>query len=249
MSYSHIESLDEFWEKLWRRAREQLTDTEPEFVIRFLACQQSGLPIDECYAESIPLLSGRFDTIIDLIESLHEVRYYWKRLSEAYRLLKASPSVKASPLPTDPPLSESEWFTYHLDFWWHALYGLFDRFGTFITRLDRRLNLPRGSEVRKYIKDIRNLIRQTRGKIALVRDPVAHYRSQGLEGLRKDHIWEGNLASNTVEDQVTTYGEAFMLHRGDHEEFVSYWMYVARDLVLEATFSKLVKQVPFDKVM
>ena len=248
MSYPHIKSLDEFWGKLQQRARERLTDTEPEFVTRFLTCQQLGLPTDKCYAESVPLLSGRFDTIIDLIESLHEVRYYWKRLSEAYRLLKAAPSMKVSPLPTDPPLSESEWFIYHLDFWWHALYGLFDRFDTFITRLERRLNLPKDSEVRKDIEDIRNAIRQTHKEIAKVRDPVAHYRSQGLQGLRSDHIWEGDLASNTSHDQVTTYDEAFMLHSDDHEEFVSHWMYVVHDVVLEATFSKLVKQVPFDKI-
>lgn len=249
MSYSHVKSLDEFWGKLWQSARERLADTEPEFITRFLACQQLGLPVDQCYAESIPLLSGRFDTIIDLIESLHEVRYYWKRLSEAYRLFKVSPSIKVSPLPTDPPLSESEWFNYHLDFWWHALYGLFDRFDIFITRLERRLNLPRDSEVRKYIKDVRNLTKQTHKTIAQMRDPVAHYRSQGLEGWKKDHIWEGNLALNTLDDRVTVYGEVFMLHRDDHEEFVSNWTSVVHDVVLEGTFSILLKQVPFDKII
>lgn len=248
MSYSHIESLDEFWEKLWQRARERLIDTEPEFVTRFLACRQLGLPIDKCYAESTPLLSGGFDTIVDLIESLHEVRYYWKRLSEAYRLLKASYSIKVSPSSVDPPLSESEWFIYHLDFWWHALYGLFDRLGRFITRLERRLNLPRDSETRKYIKDVRNLIKQTHKTIAQMRDPIAHYRSQGLQGLKKDHIWEGDLASNTSEDKVTIYEEAFMLHRNDHEQFISHWTSVAHDVVLERTFSILVEQVPFDKI-
>jgi len=242
MSYSHIKSLDEFWEKLWQRARERLNDAEPEFVTRFLACRQLGLPIDKCYTESTPLLSGGLGTVIDLIESLHEVRYYWKRLTEAYRLLKASP------LPTDPPLSESEWFTYHLDSWWHALYGLFERLLRFVTRLERRLNLPVDSEVRGYIKEVRGAILQTRRKITVARDPVAHYRSQGLEGLRKDHIWEGNLASNTSDDEVTTYGEAFILHRNDHEEFVSNWMHIVRDLVLDGTFSKLAKQVPFDKI-
>jgi hypothetical protein len=233
---------------LWQRAREQLANTEPEFMTRYLACQQLGLPIDKCYAESIPLLSGKFDSTIDLIESLHEVRYYWKRLSEAYRLLKASPSIKVSPLPTDPPLSESEWYIYHLDSWWHAVYGLFDRFGTFITRLERRLNLPGDTEIRKHIKEIRDIIRQSHKAIALVRDPVAHYRSQGLQGLRKDHIWEGDLASNRSDDQVTLYDEAFMLHRDDHMKFISSWTSIAHDAVLEATFSILVKQVPFDKI-
>jgi hypothetical protein len=248
MSYSQIKSLDEFWEKLWQRARELFPNIEPQFVSKFLACQQLGLPIDQCCKESIPLLSGKFETFIDLMESLHEVRYYWKRLSEAYRLFKISPLIKISPLSTEPLVSESEWFIYHLDFWWHALYGLFDRFNIFITRLDRRLNLPKDSEVREYIRNIRGNIEQTREPIAKIRDPVAHYRSQGLQGLRKDHIWEGDLVLNLLDDRVTLYDEAFMLHRDYYEEFVSNWTSLIKDVVLEGTFSILVQKVPFDKI-
>lgn len=248
MSYEHIKSLDEFWEKLWQRAREQLTVIEPQFVNRLATCHKLGIPFDKSRSESVPLLSGEFDTFIDLIESLHEVRYYWKRLSEASRLFKASPTVKTNPLPTGPPLSESEWFIYHLDFWWHAAYGLFDRFEIFVTRLERRLALSKDSDARKYISSIRNRIKQTHKEIAKVRDPVAHYCSQGLQGLRKDHIWEESLALNIQEDEVAVYDEAFMLHRDFYEKHVSYWTTLIQNVVLGETFSMLIEKVPFDKI-
>lgn len=90
MSYSRIKNVDEFWDKLWQKAKERLVDIEPAFVDRYTTCMRLDLPVDQCYAQSIPLLTGKFGTYISLMESLHEVRYYWKRLSEAARLFEAS---------------------------------------------------------------------------------------------------------------------------------------------------------------
>lgn len=247
MPYTHIQNLDEFWEKLWQQTRKQLILSEPDFANRFITCRKLGFSIDKCHEESIPLLSGKFTNLIDLIVTLHETRYYWKRLSEAYRLFNAANIIKTNPLPIDPEINESEWFIYHLDFWWHASYSFFQRFRRFLIRLEKNLNIPQNSEINNYIKEAAKASKDSYILFAKVRDPIAHYCSQGLQGLQNDHVWEGSLILKEIEDTVDVYDQVFMYHRDYYEKFVSDWTYVIKDII-DNTFNVLNQKLPFNKI-
>jgi hypothetical protein len=193
------------------------------------------------------LLIGRFDGFVNLVEALHEVKYYWKRLSEASRLFEATDNVRADPINLEPPINENEWFLYHLDNWWHAIYGLLERLKKFLTQLDRRLEVQENEHIRIYIQEAILATKKTNDLFGKVRHPIAHHTSQGIQGLKADHMWEMEIALGIADDTVAKYDEAFMLHREFYEEHVAGYTSMMRDL-LDMVFSELLLQVPFDKI-
>lgn len=247
MPHSHIHSMDEFWNKLWQSGGSRLAEDEPAFIARIEVCQKLNLPFDKCCDESVPQLTGKFDGFVNLLEALHEVRYYWKRLSETARLFGAADQVRTNPIKVNPPIVENEWFIYHLDYWWHAAYSLFDRLQKFLTQIDRRLAVPQDSEIRAYIKEAALAARRTVELFGKVRNPIAHHTSQGVQGLKADHLWEVEIALGIVDDKVAKYDEAFMLHRDFYEDHVAKFTPVIRDL-LNMVFSELLLRVPFGKI-
>ena len=247
MPHSHIQSVDDFWDKLWQNGAVKLRKDEPAFLNRIDVCQKSDLSYGKCCDESIPILTGKFDKFVNLLESLHEVRYYWKRLSEATRLFEISNQWKASPINTTPLINENEWFIYHLDNWWHAVYGLLERLEKFLTQLDRRLGVEQDSEIKAYIKEAIRATKETNELFGKVRNPIAHHSSQGVQGLKADHHWEMEIALAISDDKVAKYDEAFMLHRDFYEERIAEYYAMIRGL-LDMVFSGLLAKVPFGKI-
>ena len=156
---------------------------------------------------------------MDLLESLYEVRYYWKRLTETARLLEVN--VPETPL---NQISEASWFIYNLDSYWHAVYGLEDRIITFLTRFKRMHKSPSAEETElleiwtKAIKMIK-----TKGT-KKVRDPLAHIRSQGVQGWRDDHHWEAALVRNDKTDFVEIYDKVYLQHKEFYLGYIRKWI-------------------------
>ncbi|MGD0354930.1 MAG: hypothetical protein ABSB31_05765 [Dehalococcoidia bacterium] len=239
--------MDDFWDRLWQTGGVRLKDNEPSFTTRIEACRKLNLPFGKCCAESIPLLTGRFDAFVDLLEALHEVRYYWKRLSEVTRLFGAADQIRTNVIKVEPPINENEWFIYHLDYWWQVTFSLFERFNKFLIQLDRRLDAPQNAEVRAYLKEASHAAQKTRDLFGKGRHPIAHHSSQGIQGLKADHVWETEIVLGIVDDKVAKYDEAFMLHRDFYEERITEYTPMFRDL-LDMIFSELLLRVPFDKI-
>ncbi|MDD5312819.1 MAG: hypothetical protein PHO26_07275 [Dehalococcoidia bacterium] len=239
--------MDEFWDRLWQSGGNRLAYDEPAFTERIGACKKLNLPYGKCCSESTPLLTGRFNGFANLLEALHEVRYYWKRLSEVERLFRAADQVGANPHEVEPPITENEWFIYHLDYWWQVTYSLFERFNKFLTQVERRLEVPQNAELRTYLKEVKQAAQKTSDLFGKGRHQIAHHSSQGMQGLKADHVWETEIALGIANDKVAMYDEAFMLHRDFYEERVPAYTSMIRDF-LDMVFPGLLLRVPFDKI-
>lgn len=218
-SYPVIPPLGKFRNLLEDRGATILREKEPAYVKRFKTCLTLGLNPSQVLSECNPLLSGKFSKFVDLLESLYEVKYYWKRLTETARLLEVN--VPKTPV---NQISEASWFIYNLDAYLHAEYGLEDRIITFLTRFKRVYKLPSTEErdlLEMWIKAIK--IVKAKGTKKL-RDPLAHTRSQGVQGWRYDHQWEAALVRNDRADLIEIYDNNFLQHKKFYLSYIRIWV-------------------------
>jgi uncharacterized protein YktA (UPF0223 family) len=218
-SYPVIESYEKFEELVNDRGLALLQEKEPGYCGRFRTCQTLGLNASKTLEECTPLLSGKFDRFLDLLESIYEVGYYWKRLTETARLLEIN--VPVTPL---QQMEEASWFIYNLDFYWHTDYGLQERLIRFLTIFKRMYKSPIPEEeelLEKYIEAFK-IVRTKATKV--IRDPLAHYRSQGVQGWRNDHHWEAALLLNDKSDFMEIYDRNYLKHKDFYLDYVRRWM-------------------------
>lgn len=218
ISYPIIQPLETFRRLLEERGTAILQEKEPDYVKRFQTCLTLALKPRQTLEECNPLLSGKFDRFIDLLESIYEVGYYWKRLTETARLLEAN-----VPETSPEQIDEASWFIYNLDSYWHAVYGLEERIIVFLTRLKRLYKSPSTEEtklIRKYVEAF-NIVK-TKGT-KRVRDPLAHFRSQGVQGWRNDHQWEAALL-RTDSLSIETYDNNYLQHKDFYLGHVRVWI-------------------------
>jgi hypothetical protein len=218
-SYPVIPPLGQFRNLLEDRGATILREKEPAYVKRSAICLTLALNTSQVLSECNPLLSGKFSKFVDLLESLYEVNYYWKRLTETARLLEVN-------VPETPfnQINEASWFIYNLDSYWHAVYGLEDRIITFLTRFRRMYKSPNTEETELlgiWTKAIRLI--KTKGTKKM-RDPLAHMRSQGVQGWRDDHLWEAALVRNDRADLTEIYDNNFLQHEKFYLSYIRIWV-------------------------
>ena len=218
-SYPVIPPLGQFRNLLEDRGVTILREKEPAYVKHFETCLTLGLNPSQVLSECNPLLSGKFSKFVELLESLHEVSYYWKRLTETARLLEVN-------VPETPfnQISEASWFIYNLDSYWHAVYGLEDRIITFLARFKRMYKSP-GTEETELLEIWTKAIKLIKTKgTKKVRDPLAHIRSQGVQGWRDDHQWEAALVRNDKADLIEIYDNNFLQHKEFYLAYIRIWV-------------------------
>jgi hypothetical protein len=218
-SYQTIQSYEKFKKLINQRGLVLLQQEEPSYCKRFRTCETLRLKPSQTLKECNPLLSGKFSRFVDLLESLYEVGYYWKRLTETSRLLEAN--VPETPL---QQMNEASWFIYNLDFYWHTVYSLQERLIRFLTIFRRMYKLPSPEEaelLEKYVETFK--IVQTEGT-KVVRDPLAHYRSQAVQGWRNDHQWEAALLRNDNSDFIEGYDKNYLQHKDFYLGYIRTWV-------------------------
>ncbi len=171
-SYPVIQSYEKFKELINKRGLVLLQAREPSYCRRFLTCQTLKLEPSQTLNECNPLLSGKFNRFVDLLESLYEVGYYWKRLTETGRLLQAN--VPETPL---QQMNEASWFVYNLDFFWLTVSSLQDRLIKFLTIFKRMYKSPSPEEAELLENNIEVFKKVKTGVSDLVRNPLVHFRS------------------------------------------------------------------------
>ncbi len=217
-SYPLIQSYERFEELVCQRGLVLLQEEEPSYCTRFLTCETLRLEPSQTMKQCNPLLSGKFNRFVDLIESLYEVGYYWKRLTETARLLEVT--VPKTP---NQQMSESSWFIYNLDSYWHAAYGFEDRIIRFLTIFKRMYKSPSNEETKLlalWIKLTKMLKTEGTQK---VRDPLAHFRSQGVQGWRDRHDWEAALVRNYIANFIEIYDNNYLQHKEFYLEYIRIW--------------------------
>jgi len=218
-SYQVIQSYEKFKELINKRGLVLLQEKEPSYCQRFRTCETLRLNPSQTLKECNPLLSGEFNRVVDLMESLYEVGYYWKRLTETARLLEAN--VPETPL---QQMHKASWFIYNLDYYWQTTYGLQERLIKFLTILKRMYKKPSSEEselLKTYIDTLRIVKRETGDK---VRNPLVHYRSQGVQGWRDDHQWENALVRNDTADFIEIYDNNYLQHREFYLGYIRMWI-------------------------
>jgi len=218
-SYQVILSYEKFKELINKRGLVLLKENEPRYCERFRICETLGLKPNQTLKECNPLLSGKFNRFIDLLESINEVGYYWKRLTETARLLEID--VPQTPL---KQMNEASWFIYNLDSYWHAAYGLEERIIRFLTRLKRMYKSPSAEEA-ELLELYTEAVKMVKTKATKkVRDPLAHFRSQGVQGWRNDHQWEAALLRNDKSDLIEIYDKNYLQHKDFYLGYIRMWV-------------------------
>lgn len=214
-----LQSYEEFKALVYQREAVLLQQKEPSYCTRFRACETLRLEHNQILKECNPLLSSQFQRFVDLMESLYEVGYYWKRLTETARLLEVN--VPDTPL---QQLNEASWFIYNLDFYWHSVYGLQERIRKLLAILKRIYRSPTPEEAKVLEKSIEawRLVKTQATKV--IRDPIAHYRSQGVEGWRNDHQWEVALLRDHNADFIEAYDKNYLQHKDFYLEYIRMWV-------------------------
>jgi len=214
-----IQSYEEFKELINQRGLVLLQEKEPSYCERFRTCETLRLKPSQTLKECNQLLSGKFNRFVDLQESLYEVGLYWKRLTETARLLEAK--VPKTPL---HQMTKASWFIYNLDFYWHAVYSLEERIIRFLTIFKRMYKSPSNEEaalLEKWIDANKMMKTQATKK---VRDPIAHIRSQGVQGWRNDHHWEAALLISDNSDFMEIYDKNYLQHKDSYLGYIRMWV-------------------------
>lgn len=218
-SYQVIQSYENFKELINKRGLALLQEKESSYCAHFRTCETLSLEPSQTLKECNTLLSGKFNRFIDLQESLYEVGLYWKRLTETARLLEAK--VPKTPL---HQMTEASWFIYNLDFYWHAVYSLEERIIRFLTIFKRMYKSPSNEEAAlldKWIDANKMMKTQATKK---VRDPIAHMRSQGVQGWRDEHHWEAALILNDKSDFMEIYDNRLLQSRDVYLSYTRTWV-------------------------
>ncbi|MFH0847221.1 MAG: hypothetical protein V1894_04110, partial [Chloroflexota bacterium] len=218
-SYQVIQPYERFKELINKRGLVLLQEKEPRYCQRFQTCETLRLEPSQTLRECNPLLSSKFNRFVDFLESMYEVGYYWKRLTETARLLEVN--VPETPL---QQMNEASWFIYNLDFYWHTVYGMEERIIKFLTILKRMYKSPSPEEaelLKKYI-EVFKMVKTEATKI--VRDPLAHFRSQGVQGWRNDHQWEAALLRSDNSDFIEIYDKNYLHHKDFYLGYIRMWV-------------------------
>jgi len=218
-SYQAIKSYGIFNELVYQRGLIILQEQESSYCERYRTCKTLMLKPRETLKECNPLLSGKFNRFVDLLESLYEIGYYWKRLTETARLLEVN--VPETPL---KQMDEASWFIYNLDSYWHVAYGLEERLIKFLTIFKRMYKSPNSEELKileVFTKATKTLKMEGAKK---VRNPLAHFRSQGVQGWRNDHQWEAALLRNDNSDVIEIYDKNYLQHKDFYLGYVRMWV-------------------------
>ena len=218
-SYQVIQSYEKFKELINKRGLVLLQEKEPSYCQRFRTCETLRLEPSQTLKKCNPLLSSKFNRFVDLLESIYEVGYYWKRLTETARLLEAN--VPETP---SKQINEASWFVYNLDSYWHAVYGLEERIIKFLTIFKRMYKSPSNEEaalLEKWIDANKMMKTQATKK---VRDPIAHIRSQGVQGWRDEHHWEAALILNDKSDFMEIYDNRLLQSRDVYLSYTRTWV-------------------------
>jgi len=218
-SYQVIQSYENFKELINKRGLVLLQEKEPSYCAHFRTCETLSLEPSQTLKECNQLLSGKFNRFVDLLESIYEVGYYWKRLTETARLLEVN--VPETP---SKQMDEASWFIYNLDFYWHVDYSLEERIITFLTRFKRMYKSQSTEEtalLEIWIKANKMLKTEATKK---VRDPLAHTRSQGVQGWRDEHHWEAALILNNKSDFMEIYDNRLLQSRDVYLSYTRTWV-------------------------
>lgn len=231
-SYPNIPNLEKFRQRLDEQGKKLFLENEPRYCKCFLTCDTLGFMAEQTHKECDPLLSNKLDKYLNLCESFYEVRYYWKRLSETVRLIQVSVPL------TSPQIRGSSWFIYNLDFYWHTMYGLEDRIIRFFKKFKRMYKSPIPEE-RKFLDSCIEAFNLTKTKgTKQIRDPLAHYRSQGVQGWRLRHDWEAALIREGTEELIEAYDNQYLTHIDFYLGYIRTWFPQTHD-TLDTIFSKL----------
>ncbi len=218
-SYQVIQSYGKFKELVYQRGLVLLQEAEASYCARFRTCETLRLKPSQALKECNPLLSGKLNRFVDLLESIYEVGYYWKRLTETARLLEVN--VPETPF---KQMNEASWFIYNLDSYWHAVYGLEERVIKFLTIFKRMYKSP-SNEEKKLLELYVEAIKMVKTKVTKkMRDPLAHFRSQGVQGWRNDHQWEAALLRNDNSDFMEIYDKNYLQHKDFYLGYVRMWV-------------------------
>lgn len=232
-SYQLIQPYQNFKELINKRGSVLLKETEHSYCQLFQTFEAFYLTPNQILKQCNPLLSGKFNRFIDLLESLFEVGYYWKRLTETARLLE----VKVPKTPNNQ-IREASWFIYNLDFYWHAAYGLEERMIRFLKIFKKMYKSPSPEEAKLLeLWIVATKMLKTEGT-KKVRDPIAHFRSQGVQGWRNDHQWEAGLIRNDATDLIEAYDRSYLSHRQFYLDYVRMWV-PQRGKALSIIFDRL----------
>ena len=208
--YYRTASLDRFIELLYTVAKKQLTNREPDFVQALGKALAVGEPVDVAIENSKHLVKDEIPEWIGLLEKTYEVELYFVKLGYATMLLSIDPPRG---LTGEQPLGPSESFQYHMDSYYHVLFGLLDRLKGLLTYL-RRTFIPQlySSSDRDLIlkeqsilKEVETQIKKNKDLVSEYRSPMAHYRSPGVEALDKEGYWYTYLGLPERLDLVEVY--------------------------------------------
>jgi hypothetical protein len=218
-SYPVLQSYEKFKELINRRGSVLLQEKEANYYERFRTCETLRLKPSQILKECNPLLTGKFSRFVDLLESLYEVGYYWKRLTETARLLE----VKVPETPNQQ-INEGSWIIYNLDSYWHADYSLEERIIRFLTIFKRMYKSPSNEEAASldiWIEATKMVKTEATKKM---RDPLAHFRSQGVQGWRDDHHWEAALLIKDNSDFIEIYDNNYFKHKESYLRYIRTWV-------------------------
>ncbi len=218
-SYPKIQSYEKFKELINKRGFVLLQEKEPAYCQRFHACETLGLKPRQIMKECNPLLSGKFNRFIDLLESVNEVGYYWKRLTEMARLVE----VKAPETPHQQ-MHEASWFIYNIDYYFHIVYGLQERTIKFLTIFRRMYKSPSPEEAKllELYTEVTKTVEKKGAK--LVRHPLVHERSQAVDGLRDAHEWEASLLRNDTSIFIEAYDKHYLQEKEFYLKYIRTWV-------------------------
>jgi hypothetical protein len=71
-----------------------------------------------------------------------------------------------------------------------------------------------------------------------VRDPLAHYQSQGVQGWRNDHSWEATLFRNDKIDFIESYDKNYLENKSIYLGNIRNWIPKHQE-VLSIIFTRL----------
>jgi len=200
-----IKSFYDFEELLCKQGLKFLEQNEPEYCKKFKELEKQGLSIKNIKQRCDKLLTGKIDKFIDLLESLSEVGYYWKRLMEVIFLVETKTPEE---LLFNSKIFQNQhmsWLAYNCDYFWYSIYSLEERLIVFLKKFKRMYNSPSTSETQylegwiKSVKISKNEFTKT------IRDPMTHIQSRYADIYRERHFWESKLIRKDYIDFYELY--------------------------------------------
>lgn len=216
-----IKNYEDFFELLIKQGSVFLEQNEPNYCNKFRELEKMGMDISKIQKKCNKLLNGKLNNFVELVESLSEVGYYWKRITEVYILLETD--VPYTPI---YELNEASWFVYNCDFFWHSAYSLEERLMRFLKKFKRMYRSP-STEETKYLDGWVKYIDMMKNKITKqVRDPLAHVQSRYVDIWHEGHFWEAKLIRKDFVEFIDLYEGVSFGNRDIYNKYL-------RELVLD----------------